>query len=105
MLGLAMRRSPYCGIIPTGISRLPDDPMLRWTRLVRPQDFIWVLLFSVLIYTLPFKDRYDSGPLVGLAVLQILEPKIPALASTRGRVLWIVLQVILDRKSTRLNSS
>ena len=69
--------------------------MLRWTRLVRPQDFVWVLLFSVLLYTLPYRDPYDIGPLVGLAVLQILEPKIPALASTRGRVLWIVLKVIL----------
>ena len=69
--------------------------MLRWTRLVRPQDFVWVLVFAVLIYTLPFKDLYDTGPLVGLAILQILEPKIPALASTRGRVLWIALKVIL----------
>src|ERR1017187_7495953 len=95
MLGLDMRRYPYCGIIPTGISRLPQPPMLRWTRLVRPQDFVWVLVFAVLIYTLPFKDLYDTGPLVGLAILQILEPKIPALASTRGRVLWIALKVIL----------
>src|ERR1022692_265890 len=95
MLGLAMRRYPYCGIIPTGISRLPQPPMLRWTRLVRPQDFVWVLLFSALLYTLPYRDPYDIGPLVGLAVLQILEPKIPALGSTRGRVLWIVLKVIL----------
>jgi len=69
--------------------------MLRWTLLVRPQDFVWVLLFSVLLYTLPYRDPYDIGPLVGLAVLQILEPKIPALASTRGRVVWIVLKVIL----------
>src|ERR1035438_7860561 len=95
MLGSAMRRYPYCGIIPTGISRLTNDPMLPWKRLVRPQDFVWVLLFSVLLYTLPYRDPYDIGPLVGLAVLQILEPKIPALASTRGRVLWIVLKVIL----------
>src|SRR5271157_2951048 len=95
MLGLDMRRYPYCGIIPTGISRLPYHPMLRWTRLVRPQDFIWVLVFAVLLYNLPVRDFYDIGPLVGLAVLQILEPKIPALRSTRGRVLWIALKVIL----------
>lgn len=69
--------------------------MLRWTRLVRPQDFVWVLVFTVLFYTLPYRDLYDTGPLVGLAILQILEPKIPALASTRGRILWIALKVIL----------
>ncbi len=69
--------------------------MLRWTRVVRPQDFVWVLVFTVLFYTLPYRDLYDTGPLVGLAILQILEPKIPALASTRGRILWIALKVIL----------
>jgi len=69
--------------------------MFRWTRLIRPQDFVWVLVFAALFYTLPFKDRYDIGPLAGLAFLQILEPKIPALESTRGRILWIALKVIL----------
>src|SRR5690348_10336720 len=33
--------------------------------------------------------------MAALAVVQILEPKIPALASTRGRVLWIILKLLL----------
>ena len=57
--------------------------------MVRPQDFVWVLVFTVLFYTLPYRDLYDTVPLVGWRFVQVLEPKIPALASTRGRILWI----------------
>jgi len=72
-----------------------DSKLRGWIRLVKPQDFVWVLLFGVLAFTLPFHDAYDIGLLVALATVQILEPKIPALASTHGRILWIVLKLIL----------
>ena len=39
--------------------------------------------------------RYEIVPLVALAMVQVLEPKIPALASTRGRMFWIVLKLVL----------
>ena len=35
-------------------------------------------------------------PLAALALVQVLEPKIPALDSMRGRVLWIVLKLALS---------
>src|ERR1035441_185686 len=95
MLGLDMRRYPYCGIIPTGISRLPHDPMLRWTRLVRPHDFIWVLAFAALLATTEIGDAYEIVPLVALGIAQILEPKIPALPSMRSRIFWMVLKLAL----------
>jgi two-component system sensor histidine kinase HydH len=70
-------------------------PHFRWIRLVSPQDIVWLLLFGILIATAQFGDAFEIGPLVALAVAQILEPKIPALATARGRVFWIVLKLLL----------
>jgi two-component system sensor histidine kinase HydH len=70
-------------------------PLSGWVRLVRPQDFVWILLFAALGATSEFLDSYAMVPLVTLAVVQVLEPKIPALASTRGRVFWIALKLVL----------
>ena len=66
-----------------------------WFRLIRPQDIVWIPLFSALAATSQILDAPVIVPLVALAIVQILEPKIPALQSTRGRVLWIVLKLLL----------
>jgi two-component system sensor histidine kinase HydH len=70
-------------------------PLSRWIRLVRPQDVVWLLLFGVLAATAQFGDAYEMVPLVALAVVQVAEPKIPALASPRGQIFWIVLKLLL----------
>jgi two-component system sensor histidine kinase HydH len=64
-------------------------------RFVRIQDFIWVALFAALIATSPTRDAHEIAMLVALAVVQVLESKIPALCSTRGSILWIALKLIL----------
>jgi signal transduction histidine kinase len=69
--------------------------MLRWTRLVRPQDFIWVLAFAALLATTEIGDAYEIVPLVALGLAQILEPKIPAVPTTRSRIFWMVLKLAL----------
>jgi signal transduction histidine kinase len=76
---------------------LPTDTRFRWLRLVRPQDFVWLLLFAALAVTLPpeYRDKFSIAPLAALAIVQVLEPKIPALESTRGRIFWIVLKLAL----------
>ncbi|MGA3096246.1 MAG: ATP-binding protein [Bryobacteraceae bacterium] len=74
---------------------MPSDLSPRRLRLVRPQDLVWLLLFAVLAAHCPKGDLPEIGPLALLAAVQILEPKIPALASTRGRILWIVLKLVL----------
>ena len=71
----------------------PDSTLRGWIHLVRPHDFVWILLFGAIASTLPHRDIFDLGPLAGLAVVQVLEPKVPALASTRGRLLWIALKL------------
>ncbi|MBZ5724280.1 MAG: hypothetical protein LAP87_04725 [Acidobacteriia bacterium] len=70
-------------------------PLLRWIRLVRPQDFVWLLLFAVLLATTEIGDVFEVVPLVALFVVQVLEPKIPALSTTRGRIFWLVLKLAL----------
>jgi two-component system sensor histidine kinase HydH len=68
---------------------------VRWIRLIRPQDLVWALVFSALAVTTPHGDAFDIVPIVLLGLAQVLEPKLPALASTRGRILWILLKLAL----------
>jgi signal transduction histidine kinase len=56
---------------------------------------VWLLLFAVLAANCQVGDAPEIVPLALLAVVQILEPKIPALASTKGRVAGIVLKLVL----------
>jgi len=79
--------------VPTPLART----LTLWVRQVRPQDFVWILLFVALATTSEkeYLDFYAMAPLAALAVAQVLEPKIPGLASTRGRVFWIALKLVL----------
>src|ERR1017187_8442694 len=83
----------HCGIIPTGISRVPETPFSGWFRLVRPQDLVWIPLFVALAVTSEILDVFVVVPLVALGLVEVLEPKIPALASARGRGAWILLKL------------
>jgi two-component system, NtrC family, sensor histidine kinase HydH len=74
---------------------VPESLFPRWSRLIRPQDFVWVALFLTLAATSEFLDPLAMVPLAALGLAQLLEPKIPALASTRGRIAWIVLKLVL----------
>ena len=71
-----------------------NSTLRKWIGSIRPQDLVWLLLFGALAYSLPHHDVFDIGPLVVLGILQVLEPKIPSLASTRGRIFWIVLKLV-----------
>jgi two-component system sensor histidine kinase HydH len=70
-------------------------PLARWFRLIRPQDLVWIPLFGTLAATSRMLDAPVIIPLALLTIVQVLEPKIPALASTRGRILWIILKLAL----------
>src|ERR1019366_6468957 len=74
---------------------MPESPFFRWFRLIRPQDFVWVLLFLTLAATSEFLDSLAMVPLAALGLVQLLEPKVPALASRRGRIGCIVLKLVL----------
>ena len=71
------------------------NPLRRWVRLFQPQDLVWFLVFSVLVATAQFGDPYEIVPLVALGAAQVLEPKLPPVATRRSRIFWIVLKVLL----------
>jgi len=68
----------------------------RTTRIIRPQDVVWLLLFSGMIALNFTGDASEIAMLVALAALQILEPKLAFLSSTRGKVFWISLKLLLS---------
>ena len=74
---------------------MPESPFSRSFRLIRPQDLVWVVLFLTLAATSEFLDSLAMVPLAALGLLQLLEPKIPALATRRGRIGCIVLKLVL----------
>src|SRR5579871_4780490 len=71
--------TPRCGIIPTGTMWCVRQSISRGLRMIKPHDLIWLMLFAILGYTTEHHDIYDIPPLAALALVQVLEPKIPAL--------------------------
>lgn len=59
-----------------------------WSRYVRPQDFVWLLFFGALAAFSPERDPLVLTILVALGVVQVLEPRIGAVAS-------VILKLIL----------
>jgi two-component system sensor histidine kinase HydH len=64
-------------------------------RFVRLQDFIWIALFAALIATSQTRAKEEVSLLVALAVVQVLESKIPAISTTRSSIFWIALKLVL----------
>src|SRR5512146_2997891 len=89
-----MRRFPF--IVAYSRLDMPAHPLPRWTHAIRPQDVVWVLLFLLLAAISPYTgDISVYTMLAALAAVQVLESKIPAMASTRGRVLGIVFKFLI----------
>ncbi len=74
---------------------MPENPLSRWIRLIRPQDFVWIPLFFALAATSEILDVFVVVPLVALGLVQVLEPKIEALSHTKWRVAWIILKMAI----------
>ena len=75
----------------------PSNPVMRWIRLIRPQDVVWVILF-ILLGLMTEPDRRTASLYVMIAALgavQILEAKIPALATPHGRVGGLAIKFVL----------
>jgi signal transduction histidine kinase len=65
------------------------------SRYARPRDFLWIALFAALIFNSRTRSAPEVTMLVTLAIAQVVESKIPALASTRGRIVWILINLVL----------
>ena len=77
------------------VKRWTDNRALGWLRLLQLQDLVWALLFGVMIALSPTRDASEVSMLVTLALLQIAEPKVRFARTTRGKVVWIVMKLIV----------
>lgn len=62
---------------------------------VRAQDAVLVVLFAAIGALSPSRDAWEIGMVAALGVLQIVEPKIPFLSTTTGKVLWILFKLAI----------
>ena len=69
--------------------------LTRWTRLIRPQDIVWLFLFLILAVMSENGDVSLYAMLAALGAVQVLESKIPELSSRRGRILGLVLKFVI----------
>ena len=67
----------------------------RWLFLIRPQDIMLLMLFAAMALVSPTHDLSEVTLLFALAMVQLVEPAFHLLESTRGKVLWIVLQLLI----------
>lgn len=65
-------------------------------RLVRPQDFVWLFLFSTLAYVSGDRHPLEIPILVALAALQVLEPKVPYFSTSHGKLVSIFLKLAIS---------
>jgi signal transduction histidine kinase len=73
-----------------------ERPLARFARpFVKLQDFIWIALFAALVAG-QTRGAPEISMLVALAVVQVLESKVPGPYSTRGRIFfWIAIKLAL----------
>src|SRR5437868_1612286 len=65
-------------------------------RIVRPQDFVWLLLFSALAYVSTNRHPLEIPILLALAALQALEPKFAYFSTPNGNIVSIVLKLAMS---------
>lgn len=64
-----------------------------WTRYVRAEDFVWLLLFAALAAFGPEQRLEALLPLLCIAIFQIVESKLPALATDGGNLVSILIKL------------
>ena len=64
-------------------------------RFIRPQDFVWLLLFSALAYVSAPRDPREIPLLLALAAFQVLEPKVPFFSTPSGNIVSILIKLAM----------
>jgi len=67
----------------------------RFWQIVRPQDIVWIALFAVLAIWGPDLAPEATVALIGLGLMQIIEPKIPFFGSRRGSIISFLIKLAL----------
>jgi two-component system, NtrC family, sensor histidine kinase HydH len=68
-------------------------PFSSWSHWLRPQDFVWLLLFSALAFVSTDPTRQEIGLVFSLGLFQVIEPKVPWFSSHRGAVLATLIKL------------
>ncbi len=64
-------------------------------EIVRPQDIVWIALFAVLAIYAPDLTTESTSVLIGLGLMQVIEPKIPFFGSRAGSVISFLIKLAL----------
>ncbi len=62
-------------------------------QIIRPQDIVWIALFSALAVYGPDLTPEATTVLVGIGLMQVLDPKIPFFASRGGAILSFLIKL------------
>jgi len=65
------------------------------SRLVRTEDFVWLLLFGAMATASPIQDPPSLLVLSALALFQVLEPRVHYFESGKGKISGIVIKLVL----------
>jgi two-component system sensor histidine kinase HydH len=66
-----------------------------FSKLVRTEDFVWLLLFSAMALASPIQDPPSLLVLSALALFQVLEPRIAYFDLQRGKIVGIIIKLVL----------
>jgi two-component system sensor histidine kinase HydH len=64
-------------------------------QVVRPQDIVWILLFGVLAFFGPDASAVAACTLCGLAIMQVVDPRIPFFQTKSGSVVSFLIKLVL----------
>jgi two-component system sensor histidine kinase HydH len=73
----------------------PLKPALLNQALVRPQDFVWLLLFGGLAIASPVSSEWQHEVLALLGIFQLTEPRVAFFSTRRGTVVALVIKLLL----------
>ena len=71
-----------------------EQPSRFW-QIVRPQDIVWIALFAVLAVYGPDLTKESTTVLIGLGLMQVIEPKIPFFGSRAGAIISFLIKLAL----------
>ena len=61
----------------------------------RVQEVLLALVFVAMALLDPDSDPWEKAFVLLLGIMQLAEVRLPVLATTRGRVIWIVLKLVI----------
>ncbi len=90
-----LRVYDYSVTITCSMAGLWSTPRTGWMRYLAAEDIVWALLFAAFGVFGPERTPEAIILLASLAIFQIIESKVPALATDRGNIISIIVKLVL----------